>query len=47
MGDALLIQAGPLFLKQNDSNYKTFALVSEVENSSPPRPRMTFSFASS
>jgi di/tricarboxylate transporter len=39
-GDALLIQAGPSFLKQNHSNYKTFALVSEVENSSPPRPRL-------
>ena len=39
-GDALLIQAGPSFLKQHHSNYKTFALVSEIENSSPPRPRL-------
>jgi di/tricarboxylate transporter len=39
-GDALLIQAGPSFLKQNQNDYKTFALVSEVENSSPPRPRL-------
>jgi di/tricarboxylate transporter len=38
-GDALLIQAGPLFVKQHRGNYETFALVTEVENSSPPRPR--------
>ena len=38
-GDALLIQAGPMFVKQNRGNYDTFALVAEVENSSPPRPR--------
>jgi di/tricarboxylate transporter len=39
-GDALLIQAGPLFFKHNRNNYRTFALVCEVENSSPPRPRL-------
>jgi len=39
-GDALLIQAGPSFLEQHKNNYKTFALVSEIENSSPPRPRL-------
>jgi di/tricarboxylate transporter len=38
-GDALLIQAGPMFVKQHRGNYETFALVTEVENSSPPRPR--------
>ncbi|KAI2489071.1 divalent anion Na symporter [Fragilaria crotonensis] len=38
-GDALLIQAGPMFVNQHRGNYETFALVTEVENSSPPRPR--------
>ncbi|KAI2503098.1 divalent anion Na symporter [Fragilaria crotonensis] len=38
-GDALLIQAGPSFYKHNHNKYKTFALVSEVEDSSSPRPR--------
>lgn len=40
MGDALLIQAGPEFYEKQSSNYRTFALVSEVENSAPPRPRL-------
>jgi di/tricarboxylate transporter/predicted amino acid-binding ACT domain protein len=39
-GDVLLIEAGPTFMKNHASNYKSFALVSEVENSSPPRPRL-------
>ena len=39
-GDALLIEAGPSFAKHHSSNYKVFALVSEVKNSSPPRPRL-------
>jgi di/tricarboxylate transporter len=39
-GDVLLVEAGPTFMKSHGSNYKTFALVSEVENSSPPRPRL-------
>jgi K+/H+ antiporter YhaU regulatory subunit KhtT len=38
-GDALLIQAGPMFVKQHRGNHETFALITEVENSSPPRPR--------
>jgi di/tricarboxylate transporter len=40
MGDALLIQAGPEFDEKHKYNYRTFALVSEVENSAPPRPRL-------
>jgi K+/H+ antiporter YhaU regulatory subunit KhtT len=39
-GDALLIQAGPDFYERQKNDYRTFALVSEVENSSPPRPRL-------
>lgn len=38
-GDALLIQAGPSFYKHHHNKYKTFALVSEVKDSSSPRPR--------
>jgi di/tricarboxylate transporter/predicted amino acid-binding ACT domain protein len=39
-GDSLLIEAGSTFVKNHEHNYSTFALVKEVENSSPPRPRM-------
>jgi di/tricarboxylate transporter len=39
-GDVLLIQAGPLFADRHVSNYKTFALISEVHDSAPPRPRL-------
>jgi di/tricarboxylate transporter len=39
-GDVLLVEAGPSFMEKHGNNYKTFALLSEVENSSPPRPRL-------
>jgi di/tricarboxylate transporter/predicted amino acid-binding ACT domain protein len=39
-GDSLLIEAGSTFVPNHEHNYSTFALVKEVENSSPPRPRM-------
>jgi len=39
-GDSLLIEAGSTFVSSHEHNYSTFALVKEVENSSPPRPRM-------
>ncbi|KAL7564495.1 hypothetical protein ACA910_017656 [Epithemia clementina (nom. ined.)] len=38
-GDVLLIEAGSSFTKHQSNNYRVFALVSEVKNSSPPRPR--------
>jgi K+/H+ antiporter YhaU regulatory subunit KhtT len=41
-GDVLLIEADTSFVKKNTQNYKTFALVTEVEDSSPPRPQMFF-----
>ena len=41
-GDVLLIEADTSFTKKNKLNYKTFALVTEVEDSSPPRPQMFF-----
>jgi uncharacterized protein with PhoU and TrkA domain len=41
-GDVLLIEADTSFAKNNSRNYKIFALVSEVEDSSPPRPQMFF-----
>jgi di/tricarboxylate transporter len=41
-GDVLLIEADTSFVKNNSRNYKTFALVSEVEDSAPPRPKMFF-----
>ena len=39
-GDVLLVEAGPNFVDKQGTDYRTFALVSEVENSSPPRPRL-------
>jgi di/tricarboxylate transporter len=39
-GDVLLVEAGPSFFTKHANNYRTFALLSEVENSSPPRPRL-------
>jgi di/tricarboxylate transporter len=39
-GDVLLIEAGSSFVEKHGANYRTFALVSEVENSAPPRPRL-------
>jgi di/tricarboxylate transporter len=39
-GDVLLIEADTSFAKNNAQNKKTFALVTEVEDSSPPRPKM-------
>ena len=39
-GDVLLVEAGPSFFQKHANNYRTFALLSEVENSSPPRPRL-------
>ena len=39
-GDVLLIEAGVSFVKKQANNYRTFALLSEVENSAPPRPRL-------
>jgi di/tricarboxylate transporter len=41
-GDVLLIEADTSFARKNKQNYKTFALVTEVEDSSPPRPQMFF-----
>jgi di/tricarboxylate transporter len=39
-GDVLLVEAGQNFVDKQGTDYRTFALVSEVENSSPPRPRL-------
>jgi di/tricarboxylate transporter len=39
-GDVLLVEAGPSFAARHYGNFRTFALVSEVGNSSPPRPRL-------
>jgi di/tricarboxylate transporter len=39
-GDVLLVEAGPSFALKNAKRYGTFALVSEVENSAPPRPKL-------
>jgi di/tricarboxylate transporter len=39
-GDVLLVEAGPSFTAKQGQNYKTFALLSEVQGSSPPRPRL-------
>lgn len=39
-GDVLLVESGPSFVEKYGANYRTFALLSEVENSSPPRPRL-------
>lgn len=40
MGDVLLIDAPPSFVDRHSDNYRTFALLTEVENSSPPRPAL-------
>jgi uncharacterized protein with PhoU and TrkA domain len=39
-GDVLLVEAGPSFALKHAKRYGTFALVSEVENSAPPRPKL-------
>jgi di/tricarboxylate transporter len=39
-GDVLLVEAGPGFASKHAKRYGTFALVSEVENSAPPRPKL-------
>lgn len=39
-GDVLLLEAGPSFLKQNAENDNSFALLSEVEDSTPPRLKL-------
>jgi di/tricarboxylate transporter len=39
-GDVLLVEAGPAFAANHAKRYGTFALVSEVENSAPPRPKL-------
>ena len=39
-GDVLLLEAGPTFFEKNASNDRAFVLLSEVENSSPPRLKL-------
>jgi len=39
-GDVILLEAGPTFVKKHSNNDNSFALVSVVENSTPPRLRM-------
>jgi len=39
-GDVLLLEAGPTFLERNADNDRSFALLSEVEDSTPPRLRL-------
>jgi di/tricarboxylate transporter len=39
-GDVLLIETGRSFAEKNSTNCYVFALVSEVEGSSPPRPQL-------
>jgi uncharacterized protein with PhoU and TrkA domain len=39
-GDVLLLEAGPSFLKQNADNDNSFSLLSEVEDSAPPRLKL-------
>jgi di/tricarboxylate transporter len=39
-GDVLLVEAGPSFALKHANRNGAFALVSEVENSAPPRPKM-------
>ena len=39
-GDVLLLEAGPTFLARKADNARSFALLSEVEDSAPPRLRM-------
>ena len=36
-GDVLLLEAGPTFISRNTDNQKSFALISEVKDSKPPR----------
>jgi hypothetical protein len=39
-GDVLLVEAGPSFALKHAKRNGAFALVSEVENSAPPRPKL-------
>ena len=39
-GDVLLLEAGPTFIKENADSETSFALLSEVKNSAPPRLRL-------
>jgi len=39
-GDVLLLEAGPSFVSKNNNSGRSFVLVSEVENSTPPRLKM-------
>lgn len=39
-GDVLLLEAGPTFVKQNADKDNSFALLSEVEDSKPPRLKL-------
>jgi len=36
-GDVLLLEAGPTFISRNTDNQQSFALISEVKDSKPPR----------
>ena len=36
-GDVLLLEAGPTFISRNIDNQQSFALISEVKDSKPPR----------
>ena len=36
-GDVLLLEAGPTFISRNIDNQRSFALISEVKDSKPPR----------
>eukprot|EP00549_Striatella_unipunctata_P022054 CAMPEP_0118726066 /NCGR_PEP_ID=MMETSP0800-20121206/33489_1 /TAXON_ID=210618 ORGANISM="Striatella unipunctata, Strain CCMP2910" /NCGR_SAMPLE_ID=MMETSP0800 /ASSEMBLY_ACC=CAM_ASM_000638 /LENGTH=1154 /DNA_ID=CAMNT_0006634835 /DNA_START=160 /DNA_END=3625 /DNA_ORIENTATION=+ len=38
-GDVLLLEAGPTFIERNTDNNRSFALLSEVRDSAPPRLR--------
>jgi len=39
-GDVLLLEAGPTFIAKNTDNQRSFALISEVKDSQPPRLNM-------
>jgi di/tricarboxylate transporter len=39
-GDVLLLEAGPSFVKENAENSRCFALLSEIEDSTPPRMKL-------
>merc|ERR1711862_612238 len=39
-GDVLLLEAGPTFFERNAKNDRAFVLLSEVEDSSPPRLKL-------